>query len=420
MRKLMPGALAPGMKLVDAVEDAQGRRLLPAGMILTERQIRMLKIWGVPEVVVDISEETGPDGEAAAPDDAACLAPPQKDPYIPDEVREDFVLTNMSHPLILTLLQERVRRVSPEQSRKSEVSDAQRRALAASKLMDLTRMTKAADLIQSIKTLASPPDVYMRLLKVINNARSSAKDIADVIGSDQALTLRLLRLVNSSLYAFPAQIDTVSRAVTIVGTAQLCDLALATSMVKAFQNIPKQVVDVESFWRHSFSCAVVARTLAAHKREANVERLFVSGLLHDVGRLILFVHCGTQMFKVLTVSRITAKPLYEAETEVLPFDHAQVGMALLGAWNLPPCHREAVGFHHDPARSPKFPREAMIIHIADIITCAMKWGSSGQHKVPPLRTGVWETLGLSTDILQKLLEDAGPQVREAMGIILEE
>ena len=131
-------------------------------------------------------------------------------------------------------------------------------------------MRKASDLLKGVVSVSSLPGVYLRLSNVVGDPRSSASDVGRVIADDPGLTARLLRLVNSAMYGFPSKIETVSRAISIVGTQQLQDLALATSVIRLFANMPQELVTMESFWRHSVACGVAARALAGRRREPNV------------------------------------------------------------------------------------------------------------------------------------------------------
>ena len=142
-------------------------------------------------------------------------------------------------------------------------------------------MARASDLLKGVVSVSSLPGVYLRLSSVVADPRSSSADVGRVIAEDPGLTARLLKLVNSAMYGFPSKIETVSHAISIVGTAQLQDLALATSVVRLFASMPQELVTMEAFWRHSVACGIAARALAPRRREVNVD--LVLGDVH-VGR----------------------------------------------------------------------------------------------------------------------------------------
>ncbi len=279
----------------------------------------------------------------------------------------------------------------------------------------------ARELVESGPKLASPPLIYGRLVAAIQDPRSRSSDIAQILQEDPGLAARILRVVNSAFYAFPKRIETVSQAVTVVGTAQIRDLALATSVISVFRNVPRDLVDMKGFWSHSLGCGVAARVLASHLREYNIERYFVAGLIHDVGRLVIFIREGDKARKAIEMAHGEGLLLQKAEREVLGFDHAQVGGFLMDAWNLPASFREAVAYHHQPGRAEHFPREAAAVHVSDIISNAMEMGSGGQHRVPELEAGAWDTLGLDPALVPVILEEVERQhtgaVHTIMGLV---
>lgn len=273
---------------------------------------------------------------------------------------------------------------------------------------------RPSDLVAAANAVASPPLVYDRLVQVINHPRSGSVDIAKVIGEDQGLTGRLLRVVNSAFFAFPRPVGSVAQAVTVVGTGQIRDLALATSVMSMFEGIPSELVDLETFWYHSLACGVASRTIAARRGENNVERFFVAGILHDIGHLILYMEAAEEATRALVMARDEARPLAQCEREVLGFDHAEVGRALLEQWNFPAAFREAVGYHHRPAQARRYPVEAAAVHVAEVMCHALEWGRSGERRVPPFDAGAWDTLGLDVETLPLLLAETERQLEAAV------
>jgi HD-like signal output (HDOD) protein len=275
-------------------------------------------------------------------------------------------------------------------------------------------MTEARDLMKGTLEIPSLPMIFTRIDEAVNNPRSSLADIGRVISEDSSLTARLLKIVNSAFYSFPSKIETISRAVTVVGTQQLRDLALATSVMKLFQGIPPDLINMEAFWKHSIACGVAARVLAAHKREANIERFFVAGILHDIGRLVLCMKDPDWMRSALGRCHASGELLYKVEIEELGFDHASLGRVLLENWKLPASLVETVAYHHNPEAAARFPIEAAVVHLADIIAHAMQLGSSGERFVPPLSPLAWERAGMSAGQLPAAIEQIDQQYREAV------
>ncbi|MDP1704158.1 MAG: HDOD domain-containing protein, partial [Sulfurimicrobium sp.] len=180
----------------------------------------------------------------------------------------------------------------------------------------------ASDLVQDIGGLITLPDVYLRINRLIEDPDSSIAGIAAAVSQDPSFTVRLLRVANSALYSFPSSIDTVTRAVTIIGTSQLRSLALSMSVAKSFSGLPNELVSMENFWRHSLLCALAARHLAREMRRCDPDALFTAGLLHDIGELVIFNRLPDQAVEVLqrVLDSQDELPVYDAEREVLGFD----------------------------------------------------------------------------------------------------
>ena len=278
-------------------------------------------------------------------------------------------------------------------------------------------MARASDLLKGVVSVASLPGVYLRLSSVVADPRSSSADVGRVIAEDPGLTARLLKLVNSAMYGFPSKIETVSHAISIVGTTQLQDLALATSVIRLFASMPQELVTMESFWRHSVACGVAARALASRRREVNVERFFVAGLLHDIGRPIMYLQVPDVARAAMTRSRETGEPLYVVEHALLGFDHSHVGRALLEQWKLPPSLREAVAQHHFPERASRFPVETAVVHVADLIVNALRFGSSGEPGIPPLHQKSWDAIGVPATVLDDVIGEVEQHYEAAVQVM---
>ncbi len=179
----------------------------------------------------------------------------------------------------------------------------------------LSDVTRAANLI-------SLPDVYLRLREILDDEDFAMAEVAVVISHDPALTLRLLRVINSSLYGFARTIETVSHAISLLGTQPVHDLVLAASVTQAFEDASTNIIDMHQFWQHSVYCAVSSRQLAGQCSGANKERLFVAGLLHDIGHLIMYQVIPELSQQAKTVAQETSQPVFKVERDLIGFDYA--------------------------------------------------------------------------------------------------
>jgi HD-like signal output (HDOD) protein len=272
-------------------------------------------------------------------------------------------------------------------------------------------------LVNETATVYSLPLIYERLTEVINHPRCSITDIAEIITEDQGLTARLLKLANSPMFGYYSKIDTISKAVTIIGTQQLRDLALAMSVMEIFTDIPKELINMKSFWQHSIACGIVARSLATYHRENNVERYFAAGILHDVGQLIMCATIPDIVLEILITSRKDESLFFNGELTHLWFTHTAVGGDILSKWKIPVSIVEPVACHHTPAKAEQFPLGVAIIHLADIICHALQLGSSCERLIHPLDSTAWENVGIPAGALPGIVKHVEPQVEETFAIL---
>ncbi|HHJ13053.1 MAG TPA: HDOD domain-containing protein [Gammaproteobacteria bacterium] len=278
----------------------------------------------------------------------------------------------------------------------------------------------ARDLIADTLQLASLPYVVSRAMEMIHAPDTSASDVGEILAQDPALVARLLRIVNSPFYGFPSHIDTISRAITIIGTRDLTDLILGASAVQAFSELPGDETgfDLEQFWDHSLFAAVVARLLAQRQHFANTERSFVMGLLHDIGELILLHRLPEAMQTVRQRVTHEALPLHVAEREILGFDHGEVGAELMQAWGLPEAFVTVTRHHHQPSAATGERVETATVHIADAIAGLLHTTATGTAAPALLEPGAWDTAGLSPDLIEELEQEARRDFMCARSVIL--
>jgi len=167
---------------------------------------------------------------------------------------------------------------------------------------------------------------------------------------------------------------------------------------------------MHSFLKHSLACGILSRVLAAHLNSNQTEQLFVAGLLHDLGRLILYIHFPKELNNVITRSRNRSKLLFEEEIDYLGCNHAEVGKQLMTQWKLPLILEDSVFYHHNPSEAQQ-PIPATIVHLADIIVNSLGIGSSGEKFVPPLDSAAWQSLEFPISSFDKVIGQATHQFK---------
>jgi len=280
-------------------------------------------------------------------------------------------------------------------------------------------MTLTAEaLVNKSLDLVSPPNTYIQLNKLIQDPDSAIDDISAVINTDPALATRLLRIVNSPFYGFPSQINTISRAITIIGTRELTHLVLATSVINAFKGIPSSLINMDEFWRHSFATAITAQLLAEECGQHATERFFIAGLLHNIGSLVLYQSMPELAGEAIRSAEFGHEVLFKAEQRVIGFAHTDVGYALAHAWHLPHSLQEVARYHHSPSEAEDFPIDVAIVHIADVLVSSVPFGHSGDNHVPPLDPAAWELLALNEVQMPMLLQQVSERIDLLSSVML--
>lgn len=272
------------------------------------------------------------------------------------------------------------------------------------------------EVLISANELASFPAIVNRINLAVESHSYSLDQVAGIINEDPALSARLLKVANSSFYSFPQPVYTITRAITMIGMKQLRDLVYATTVMNLFTGLPEGMVDMDSFWRHSIACGVAARVIAIARRESNVERCYLVGLLHDIGRLVIYSQLPDLAVRILKRSRVDGILLHQAEQNALGFDHALLGSRLLKNWNLPPGMVLPVMYHHQPLNAEDYAVESAMVHVADIIAHGLRLGGGGEIFVPPLDPQAWQLIDLPATIAPTLFKRVREQYRDAVNL----
>lgn len=276
---------------------------------------------------------------------------------------------------------------------------------------------EAQKLVKGVGKLTSLPEVCVRVNEMVDDPRASATAIGNVISRDTALTVQLLRMANSAFYTFPSKVSTISRAVTVIGARELRYLVLALSAVRAFSKVPIELINMASFWRHSVYTGVMARLIAKRCHVLHAERLFVAGLMHDVGMLVTLARIPEVESDAMNRAEESGKPLHEIEKEMIGCDHADVGRALLEQWNLPTVLSETVGCHHKISMATEARLDAAIVHIADIAASRAELAVDHCGPIPEVDPAAWEQTGLNEEIIEELTEEVIPLFAESWAMI---
>lgn len=279
-------------------------------------------------------------------------------------------------------------------------------------------MMTPSQLVSGQVELLSLPDIYLRLKALLDEPDYALADVGKLMATDPALTARLLRLVNSPYFGVASRIDTVTKAVNMLGTQQVHDLVLATSVAEAFAGMSTRVMHMRTFWEQSVHCGVLARLLANQCNVLDSERLFVAGLLRDIGHLLMYQAMPDECEAILMQARQAQQLIFRLEHERLGFDYAQVGGELMAAWGLPPALQTVVRSHTVPSRAGAFELETAIVHLASIVTETREWTGEAEIRAECAEPAAWQLTGLSVADVDAVLEEGRRQAAAATELFL--
>jgi HD-like signal output (HDOD) protein len=278
-------------------------------------------------------------------------------------------------------------------------------------------MPSASELVQSCTTVFTLPEVYSRVRDVVDNPASTMHDLANVLKLDPAISTRLLRTANSSLYGFPKQIDTITRAVTLIGLQAVKDLVAATTVGRAFSGMPGQLMDGPKFWRKSVFCALVAEKMAQSCGIDDSERFFIEGLLRDIGHFVLYQTVPQRAQSALVEAGYLEASLAEVEQSNIGCDFAEVGAELIWSWGMPVHIEQAVRCQLSPKDAGEFALHASIVHLAGVVADSEELEPNRRREVLPFAPSALTVTRFEPANLPALLSAAQAQLQGALAFI---
>ena len=267
-------------------------------------------------------------------------------------------------------------------------------------------MHSAQELTSQIDALTSLPTVYERIREQLQSPQGSVFEVARLVAADPALTARLLRLVNSAMYGHRGEIDNVVRAVQILGLQQVHDLVLAMSLHAMFAGIKPTHLDMNEFWRNSVLCALAARAIAQLTHHPGQERVFVIGLLADIGHLVLFQTTPVLADEARQIASQTNEALHLVERRIIGCDFAEVGATLMDQWRVPSSFATAIGTQTLPRLGGEHAGDAAILNLARHIVEADARGETSKQTAARVETSVWGLLDIDPDRFAAIREEA--------------
>jgi HD-like signal output (HDOD) protein len=278
-------------------------------------------------------------------------------------------------------------------------------------------MPLASELVQSCTSVFTLPEIYSRVRDVVDDSNSSMDDVANILKLDPALSVRLLRIANSPSGGAPKQVDTISRAVNLIGVQAVRDLVTETTIGQNFSGMLPQFMDAARFWRKSLFCAFVAERMATSCGVDNSERCFVEGLLRDIGHFVLYQTVPQRAQSALIEAGYLEASLAEVEQSNIGCDFAEVGAELIWSWNMPVHIEQAVRCQLSPKDAGEFALDASIVHLTGVVADNEELEANRRREVLLFHPSAVAATRFEPANLPALVEEVRAQLQRTLELI---
>ena len=261
-------------------------------------------------------------------------------------------------------------------------------------------------LIKSNATdLPTLPVIVNNIVNAAADLKTSTEDLAGIISNDQAITNKLLRLANSIYYGQRIKVDTIKRAISVIGFDEVIGITLGMSVLSAFADKSSGLsLDMKALWIHSIGCATAAKEIATRTNSAIAKKIFIPGLLHDMGKVILSIHFRDEYNNVRLLAMEKRQTLYKVEPSVFNMNHAVLSGLIMKRWRFPDNILYPCRFHHSPDLCPvAYRHHALIINMADYLCHKARIGHSG-NPVPVMVVNATKKIGINEAAIRPIVE----------------
>jgi putative nucleotidyltransferase with HDIG domain len=269
---------------------------------------------------------------------------------------------------------------------------------------------KAELILENISEFPTLPTIYSSLADALADPCSTTRDVSRIISCDQASTSKILKIVNSPLYGYPGQIDTVSRAIVVLGYNEISNLVLTSQIMDLFSK-RESLLDFRpvDFWGHSIAVGIATRHIGKALGLAKQDNFFTAGVLHDIGKLVFFEFASDQFTRALEWAKKHRLPIQAAEWEIFGTDHAYTGALLAEKWLLPQSIVQALRFHETGIAPETDPKLIASVHLGNALVRALELGYPGDDLILQPKQEALDILklepGILTQIVPNLLKD---------------
>jgi HD-like signal output (HDOD) protein len=253
----------------------------------------------------------------------------------------------------------------------------------------------ATKIVNSIEELPTLPTIYLRLLEVFKNPNVSSREIADVISTDPSSAAKVLKHVNTPFFGLKKECGSLTQAVNFLGYNEIKNLVLGLTIIKMFDKVNSlNDLNIVDFWKHSIAVGVATRIIGIKANIQNIENYLISGLLHDIGKIVFIIHFYNEYSELIYYAKTNNKTIDEAETMFFGTSHLLVGELIAERWMLPQSIRKAIRYHRTGFDDSNHSKLVAAVHIADVYARTLNFGDCGDYLIPRPEIKALEELDL--------------------------
>jgi len=263
-------------------------------------------------------------------------------------------------------------------------------------------MQKAMQLVEKIDDLPTIPVIATQVLQLLDQPDVKLEEVADLILTDQVMTARVMKMINSPVYKPGSEITSLKRALVFLGMRHIREIALTTSFIDAFdQN--SGAVGINTFWEHSFGVGMVSKIMAQKVGYSDLEKAYIAGIMHDLGEVVLSQFMRDEFIKVLESIKGRLVKLVEAEADILGTTHCEMGVCMARKWNFPEVYCDVMLNHHTPVDASVDPVLCAIVNLSDLFCGVRGLNYDGME---------WISFNLQDEPAWKILKQQCPKLVE--------
>jgi len=258
--------------------------------------------------------------------------------------------------------------------------------------------------VQKITKLPTIPFIAQEILNMVNNDLTSINKLENIIEKDPAISAKILSVANSAFFGYQTSSGTIANAIMRIGVSNVKNIAIGISLMTVFTDkkpAPTGGAQYQRIFKHSLAVGMVARQLSRELKLHISDEIFMNGILHDLGFMVLNNYFPEKFSEVLNKFEKTTDYL-EAEKKVLGFTHADIGTWLADKWNLPKNIIDTTRYHHAPSLAKSNRKHVALTHIADYITTRNVFNITGADPNYPLDVSTFDVLGISGDYFKEV------------------